>query len=67
MTQTLVAIGTRKGLWLARSTDRDTWSLDGPHFLMREVPSIGIDTRSWATATARGGALRALGPDDHAQ
>ena len=45
MTQTLVAIGTRKGLWLARSNDRRTWALDGPHFLMREVPSIGIDTR----------------------
>jgi len=48
MTQTLVAIGTRKGLWLARSTDRDSWTLDGPHFLMREVPSIGIDTRGRA-------------------
>ena len=45
MTQTLVAIGTRKGLWLARSSDRKTWEQDGPHFLMREVPSIGIDTR----------------------
>ena len=45
MTQTLVAICTRKGLWLARSNDQKTWSLDGPHFLMREVPSIGIDTR----------------------
>lgn len=45
MTQTLLAIGTRKGLWLARSDDRSTWALDGPHFLMREVPSIGIDTR----------------------
>jgi photosystem II stability/assembly factor-like uncharacterized protein len=45
MTQTLVAIGTRKGLWLARSNDRNAWQLDGPHFLMREVPSIGIDTR----------------------
>jgi len=45
MTQTLVAIGTRKGLWMARSTDRITWSMDGPHFLMREVPSICIDTR----------------------
>lgn len=45
MTQTLLAIGTRKGLWLARSDDRRTWTLDGPHFLMREVPSIGIDTR----------------------
>jgi len=45
MTQTLLAIGTRKGLWLARSDDRSTWALDGPHFLMREVPSISIDTR----------------------
>ena len=45
MTHTLVAIGTRKGLWLARSDDRRTWTLDGPHFLMQEVPGIGIDTR----------------------
>jgi len=46
MTSTLVAIGTRKGLWLASSTDRKAWTLDGPHFLMREVPSISIDQRS---------------------
>ena len=46
MTQTMVAIGTRKGLWLAHSDDRKTWELDGPHHLMREVPSIAIDTRS---------------------
>ena len=45
MTQTLVAIGTRKGLWLARSNDRSSWTLDGPHHLMREVPSIAIDSR----------------------
>jgi len=45
MPQSLLAIGTRKGLWLARSDDRSVWTLDGPHFLMREVPSIGIDTR----------------------
>jgi hypothetical protein len=46
MTSTLLAIGTRKGLWLARSDDdRRSWSLDGPHFLMREVAAIAIDTR----------------------
>jgi photosystem II stability/assembly factor-like uncharacterized protein len=45
MTQTVVAIGTRKGLWLAHSEDRSAWTLDGPHFLMAEIPSIGIDTR----------------------
>ncbi|MCU1675357.1 MAG: uncharacterized protein JWM93_115, partial [Frankiales bacterium] len=41
----LIAIGTRKGLWFARSEDRKSWSLDGPHLLMREVASIAIDQR----------------------
>jgi len=41
----VLAIGTRKGLWLARSDDRVTWTLDGPHLLMREVASVAIDTR----------------------
>lgn len=43
---TVLAIGTRKGLWLARSADRNTWALSGPHFLMQEVASVGIDTRT---------------------
>ncbi len=41
----VVAIGTKKGLWLATSRDRATWSLSQPHFLMHEIPSIAIDTR----------------------
>ncbi len=41
----VVAIGTRKGLLLARSDDRGRWSLDGPHFLMEEVASVAWDTR----------------------
>ncbi|MFC9551799.1 WD40/YVTN/BNR-like repeat-containing protein [Rhodococcus sp. NPDC056960] len=45
----LLAIGTKKGLWLATSRDRATWSLSGPHFLMNEIPSIGIDTRGGRT------------------
>jgi hypothetical protein len=45
----LLAIGTRKGLWLARSEDdRRTWSLDGPHLLAQEVAAVGIDTRGAA-------------------
>ena len=40
MTETIVGIGTRKGLWLARSTDRASWELEGPHFLMSEVLSL---------------------------
>src|SRR4051794_37134945 len=43
----LLAIGTRKGLWLARSDDdRRTWTVEGPHFLMREVASVAIDARA---------------------
>ena len=42
---TLLAIGTRKGLWLARSDDRRSWSLEGPHLLMQEVAAVAIDAR----------------------
>lgn len=45
----VLAIGTKKGLWLATSRDRQHWSLSGPHFLMSEIPSIGIDTRGGRT------------------
>lgn len=41
----LLAIGTRKGLWLARSEDRHSWSIDEPKLLGQEVASIAIDTR----------------------
>jgi hypothetical protein len=42
----LLAIGTRKGLWLARSEDdRRTWTLDGPHLLAQEIAAVSIDTR----------------------
>lgn len=45
----VLAIGTKKGLWLASSQDREHWSFTGPHFLMHEIPSIGIDTRDGRT------------------
>jgi hypothetical protein len=45
----VLAIGTRKGLWLATSTDRTSWDLSAPHFLMHEVPSVAVDTRGGAT------------------
>jgi hypothetical protein len=45
----VLAIGTKKGLWLATSEDRQRWSFSGPHFLMSEIPSIGIDTRDGRT------------------
>lgn len=46
---TLLAVGTKKGLWLGTSTDRSTFVFTGPHFLMHEIPSIGIDARGGRT------------------
>ncbi|WP_427015802.1 WD40/YVTN/BNR-like repeat-containing protein [Pseudarthrobacter sp. P1] len=47
--QILLAVGTKKGLWLGTSTDRQSFDFTGPHFLMNEIPSIGIDTRNGGT------------------
>ncbi|SDF17187.1 hypothetical protein SAMN05660662_1173 [Blastococcus aurantiacus] len=42
----LLAIGTRKGLWLARSDDdRRTWTVGEPHLLAQEVAAVCVDTR----------------------
>ena len=46
MAKTVLAIGTRKGLWLATSTDgRASWELTGPHHPMTDVFAVAIDTR----------------------
>lgn len=44
MASTLL-IGTKKGLWIARSEDRRDWDLAGPHFPMQAVSACAIDTR----------------------
>ncbi|WP_433269342.1 WD40/YVTN/BNR-like repeat-containing protein [Actinosynnema sp. CS-041913] len=41
----VLAIGTRKGLWLATSEDRESWELRGPHHPMAEVYAVAIDPR----------------------
>ena len=42
----LLAIGTRKGLWLAHSDDdRKSWSIQPPHLLGEEVAAVAIDVR----------------------
>ena len=61
MAETIVAIGTRKGLWIARSDDRQEWSVEGPHFLMSEVASVAFDTRAGPAVGARRGEVLALG------
>ncbi len=63
MSSTLVMIGTRKGLWLARSDDdRRTWRLDGPHFNMEDVYSCHIDKRGDQLRLFAGPASSWLGP-----
>lgn len=45
MSETVLMIGTRKGLWIARSEDRRSWEVTGPDDVMGEVHSVAIDTR----------------------
>ena len=63
MTTTVLAIGTRKGLWLARSEDgRRSWTVTGPQLLMQEVPSIAFDTRGDRVRLLVGGRSEHWGP-----
>src|SRR6476619_1290742 len=61
-TSLLLAIGTRKGLWLAHSDDRENWKLDGPLLLATEVPSVAIDTREGAPRLLVGARSEHWGP-----
>ena len=45
MTEVLLAVGTRKGLFLGRRGRDGGWELSGPHFPMQAVYAIGVDAR----------------------
>ncbi len=54
MSDTLVMVGTRKGLWIGRSDEaRRDWKWSGPHFPMEEVYSCMIDTRGTSSGSPR--------------
>lgn len=59
---TLLAIGTRKGLFLARSDDRMRWDVTGPHLAMNEVYAVGIDTRHSPPRVLVGASSSHFGP-----
>ncbi|MBM9459253.1 exo-alpha-sialidase [Nocardioides sp. zg-536] len=59
---TILMIGTRKGLWIARSDDRREWKLDGPHHDMEEVYSVLVDTRGDVPRLFAGASSSWLGP-----
>jgi hypothetical protein len=46
MSDVLLAVGTNKGLFLARSSDRSTWQLSDLQFSMNAVYAVAIDTRA---------------------
>ncbi|AYY12465.1 exo-alpha-sialidase [Actinobacteria bacterium YIM 96077] len=62
MSDVLLAVGTRKGLWLLRSSDRRTWEVDGPHLLMKSVAACAIDTRGGHTRVLAGASYDHWGP-----
>ncbi len=59
---TLVMIATRKGLFLARSEDRRSWELDGPHLTGAEIASCAIDLRGQSPRLLAGGFSWHWGP-----
>ena len=46
MSEAVLLVGTRKGLWIGRSNaDRRQWEWSGPEFAMQAVYGVGVDTR----------------------
>jgi len=59
----LLAIGTGKGLFLARSEDnRGSWHISGPHHPMHGVYSVAIDTRRERPRLLAGASSSHFGP-----
>lgn len=62
MASTVAMVGTRKGLWIGTSDDRQAWSWTGPHFAMEEVYSCLVDTRSDPPRLLAGASSSWFGP-----
>ncbi|ADB33908.1 glycosyl hydrolase BNR repeat-containing glycosyl hydrolase [Kribbella flavida DSM 17836] len=63
MSEAVLLIGTKKGLWIGRSdAGREHWTLDGPHFEMQGVYSVGVDTRGDRPRLFAGGTSEHWGP-----
>jgi photosystem II stability/assembly factor-like uncharacterized protein len=61
--EVLLAVGTKKGLFLGRRAASDElWELTGPHFPMQAVYSVGIDTRGSAPRLLAGATSSHWGP-----
>lgn len=61
--QTVVLVGTRKGLWTGRSDRaRTSWTWEGPQFNMEEVYSCMVDTRGDTPRLLVGASSSWIGP-----
>lgn len=63
MSESLLLVGTRKGLWIGRSDEgRQRWAWDDPHFLMNAVYSVCVDVRGGAPRLFAGATSEHWGP-----
>jgi photosystem II stability/assembly factor-like uncharacterized protein len=63
MTEAVLLVGTKKGLWIGRSDqDRRSWSWSEPEFLMQGIYATGIDTRPETPRLFVGGTSEHFGP-----
>ncbi|MFI5733901.1 WD40/YVTN/BNR-like repeat-containing protein [Kribbella sp. NPDC051587] len=63
MSEAVLLIGTKKGLWIGRSdAARREWRLDGPAFEMQGVYAVGIDIRGERPRLFVGGTSEHWGP-----
>ena len=65
MSETVLLVGTKKGLWIGRSdAARRTWEWSEPEFLMQGIYGLGIDTRGPAPRLLVSGTSEHWGPGD---
>lgn len=62
MTDVLLAVGTRKGLFLFRRRNGASWEVDGPHYKEQAVYAAAVDTRRAAPRILVGGDSSHWGP-----
>ncbi len=60
--QVMLAVGTKKGLFLGWSPDRDNWEWEGPHLSMAAVAAVAIDSRRSPVRLLAGGRNEHFGP-----
>ena len=63
MSEAVLLVGTKKGLWIGRSDDsRRSWTWSDPEFLMQGIYGTGVDTRGDVTRIFAGGTSEHFGP-----